>query len=158
MKYDRLRLTTNPPAKTPPEGFADLYIDPDTGALMKKTAAGSATQVGTTGGSLGAITVTTVNLAGISSGPSQVSLTAVGGRILNLNLGAATVTLALTGAIDTDAGGSLTTGTGNLTGPAVSGMIPAVPSYADETAANAALSSGDFYWNVALGKLKTATA
>jgi hypothetical protein len=39
-----------------------------------------------------------------------------------------------------------------------SGNIPIVPAYADETAANAALASGDFYWDTTLKKLRVATA
>lgn len=39
-----------------------------------------------------------------------------------------------------------------------SGNIPIVPAYADETAANTALASGDFYWDTTLKKLRVATA
>ena len=42
--------------------------------------------------------------------------------------------------------------------PDQSGTIPAVPQYADLTAANAALASGDFWWDTTLKKLRTATA
>lgn len=36
--------------------------------------------------------------------------------------------------------------------------VPIVPAYADETAANTALASGDFYWDTTLKKLRVATA
>jgi hypothetical protein len=42
--------------------------------------------------------------------------------------------------------------------PDVSGHIPSVPPYADLTAANAALDSGDFFWDTTLKKLRQATA
>ena len=42
--------------------------------------------------------------------------------------------------------------------PFASGTIPVVPEYADETAANSALASGDFYWDTTLKKLRVATA
>jgi hypothetical protein len=37
-------------------------------------------------------------------------------------------------------------------------IVPIVPAYADETAANAALASGEFYWDTTLKKLRVATA
>ena len=42
--------------------------------------------------------------------------------------------------------------------PTVSGIVPIVPVYADLTAANAALDSGDFYWDTSLNKLRVATS
>jgi hypothetical protein len=45
-----------------------------------------------------------------------------------------------------------------ITLPDQTGYLPVVPGYADLTAANAALSSGDFFWDTTLKKLRTATA
>jgi hypothetical protein len=42
--------------------------------------------------------------------------------------------------------------------PDASGVAPMVPAYADLTAANAALSSGDYWWDTTLKKLRIATA
>jgi len=38
------------------------------------------------------------------------------------------------------------------------GRIPVVPEYANLTAANAALDSGDFFWDTTLNKLRIATS
>ena len=40
----------------------------------------------------------------------------------------------------------------------LSGSIPVVPSYPDITAANEDLTSGDFFWDTTLKKLRVATA
>jgi hypothetical protein len=42
--------------------------------------------------------------------------------------------------------------------PDFSGTLASVPSYVDLTAANAALASGDFFWDTTLKKLRVATA
>jgi hypothetical protein len=42
--------------------------------------------------------------------------------------------------------------------PDADGTTPIVPAYADETVANSALESGEFYWDTTLKKLRVATA
>ena len=42
--------------------------------------------------------------------------------------------------------------------PDAAGTVPTVPVFADLTAANAALDSGDFWWDSTLQKLRVATA
>ena len=42
--------------------------------------------------------------------------------------------------------------------PLVSGTLPAVPTYANLAAANAALPANEFFWNTALKKLQVTTA
>ena len=96
----------------------------------------------------------------IQTGPDGWIATGVGG------------TIQTGGPINTAAGGSFTTGTGNLTGPNTSGTIAltsqittaalatalGIPTYADLTAANAALAIGSLFYNTALSKLDITTA
>ena len=175
-----LRLFKTPPPSVPPAGCADIVFDFDEGDLNLRTADGNevsillATSIPDITSEAVPSTIAKRTLAGglncvvlsadsVLTGTEGVEVTPPEGITPSGALGLSPSTLVLVGTVS---GKTATFTAGNnvlsadvvLTAPTATGTIPSVPSYADETAANAALSAGDFYWNVALGKLKTATA
>jgi hypothetical protein len=151
--FNFIRFKKRPPVKSPPPtNFVDAFYDPDTGKIKAIDSAGNSVSFNTSDG--GNFTVTG-NLAVEGTAVFQNAVQLVGGGEVASNA-----------ILFNDGNGhdliidlppTMTVSRQLYWGDA-DGIIPVVPAYADITAANTALASGDYWWDTTLGKLRIATA
>lgn len=160
--FNFLRLRVKPPVKSPPpRNFVDLYYDPEEGTIKAINAAGEVVAFYSVGGGGGSITssdVTDATSDGATNGGKLLKSAsgilppgeAGGIRLIHLTIPqtAGSVNEVRIDYSRVQKGGAL------MDWPAASGTLACLPQYANSTAANAAVSVGDAWWDTTLNKAR----
>lgn len=145
-----IRLSAKPPTvKLPPSNAIILYFDATTGAIVGKDSSGDAVYFSSEEGAGGE------GKANLTGGNSFTGNQTVNGSVEAGSFITDGPSVFNSGAEWTY---NSTTADTHLLALGAGQRIPRVPGFADLTAANLALASGDYWWDTTLGKLRIATA